>query len=303
MNSYTPLDIDKFRSEHPDTQKDAPNPSSDLHMGGFPPRSNRFPLFAIFFLAITFFVTLIIVSKFAQSPNIQKTEAEQPKPVRKVLKIFAGTDATFPPMESINANKEIVGYDVELGQKLANEMNASIEFVNVPWDQIFTSLEQKKIDVIISSVSITEERKMKYIYSDPYLNAGQVVITKKNNTIIKSPRDLAGKKVGVQKGTTNEQEAAKYTSDKLVIRYEDFIGAARDLLDDKVDAIFSDLPGAKGIITSNSELKIASDPFTEEFYGILFRKDETELRDNINTALTSLRQKGILNNLKEKYLN
>lgn len=303
MNSYTPLDIDKFRAEHPDSQNGSLPPSNNYHMGGSPPRSSRFPLFAIFFLAITFFATLITVSKFAQSPNIQKTEAETPKPVRTVYKIFAGTDGTYPPMEFENENKELVGYDIELGQKLAKELHGTIEFVNIPWDEIFNALEQRKIDIIISSVTITDERKQKYIYSDPYLNAGQVVITKKSNSVIKSPEDLAGKKVGVQKGTTNEEEAAKYTSDTLVIRYDDFIDATKDLQDDKVDAIFSDLPNAKGIVTANSELKIASDPFTEEYYGILLRKDEIELRDNINTALNSLRQKGVLNNLKEKYLN
>lgn len=287
MNSYTPLDIDKFRAEHQDTPK----------------ASSHFSLLAVLFLSITLLITLFTVTQVRQNSYIRNTEAEQPQPVRKVYKIVVGTDATYPPMESENENKEIVGYDIELGQQLATEMNASIEFVNYSWDDIFTALDQRKIDIIISSVTITEERKMKYIYSDPYLNAGQVVITKKTNTVIKSPQDLVGKKVGVQKGTTNEQEAAKYTSDELVIRYDDFIDATKDILDDKVDALISDLPAAKGIITNNPELKISSDPFTEEYYGILLRTDETKLRDNFNVALNSLRQKGILNNLKEKYLN
>ncbi len=303
MNSYTPLDIDKFRARFNSADGASSSPQINSDFTGNNDSSNRFPFLAILIVAVTFLVSLIAINQFAKNPNIRKTEAEQPQPVKKILKFYAGTDATFPPMEYEDENKQIIGYDIELGQELASEMNAEIEYVNIPWDELFTSLEERKIDMVIAAVTITDERKQKYIFSDPYLNAGQVVITKKTDTEIKSPQDLSGKKVGVQKGTTNEEEAAKYTSDNLVIRYDDFIDAGKDLIAGKVDAIFSDLQGAKGIITTNPELKIASDPFTEEYYGIVFRPDQTELRDQINTALTSLRQKGILNNLKERYLN
>ncbi len=302
MNSYTPLDIDKLQAHYANTASDSSMPSMNS-AGGTSPKASRFPLFAIFIVAATFIATLVTVTKFASNPNVRKSEAAAPTPVRTVIKILAGTDATFSPMEYIDERKEIVGYDIELGKKMSEELNADIEFVNIPWDGLFTALEQKKIDMVIAGVTITDERKQKYIFSDPYLNAGQVVITKKSDTDIKSPLDLKGKKVGVQKGTTNEEEAAKYTSDTMVMRYDDFILAAKDLMEGKVDAVFSDLPAAKGIITDNPGLKIASDPFTEEYYGIVLRKDQVELRNKINTAITSLRQKGILNNLKEKYLN
>ncbi len=302
MNSYTPLDIDKFRAEH-QFQSDGTTPEVNFVPPPSPPKSSRFPLFAMLALTAVFFTTLVYMNQISQQTKIQQTDAYQPQPVKKIITLSVGTDGTFPPMEFENENKELIGYDIELGKELANEMGVNIQFTNISWDEIFNSLEDRKIDLIISSVTITDERKMKFDFSDPYLNAGQVIITKKTNEDIKSPLDLKDKKVGVQKGTTNELEAAKYTADTNVIRYDDFLVATKDLIEGKVDAILSDLPGAKGIVTSSPELKISSDPFTEEYYGILFRKDQTELRAKVNQALTSLRQKGILNNLKEKYLD
>lgn len=301
MNSYTPLDVEKFRAEH---QSSSGESTSDSVSSTAPPsRSFHSTFFGLFMLGVVFFSSVLYINQLTKPGSIRQTDAYIPPPPKKVITLLAGSDATFPPMEYETANKELEGYDIELGNKIAEEMQVNIKFTNVPWDEIFTSLEQRKIDLVISSVTITDERKEKYEFSDPYLNAGQVIITKKDNTSINSPNDLRGKKVGVQKGTTNEQEAAKYTSDESVIRYDDFLSATEDLISGEVDAILSDLPGAKGIVTSNSELKISSDPFTEEYYGILFRKDQLELRTQVNEALTSLRQKGILNNLKEKYLD
>lgn len=293
--NYTPLDVDKFRAQYNTTPP--AEPPTPVH------RNFHFPLIAVFIVAVTFLASIFTVTRFIQNPNVQRTEAEQPKPVPKVIRLVAATDATFSPMEYKNDKGEMVGYDIEFGQKLADEMGVEISFVHITWDDIFKSLEDNKVDMVIASVTITDDRKKQYLFSDPYLNAGQVVITRKTDTNIKSPYDLSGKKIGVQKNTTNEDEAKKYTSPSLVQTYENFVEASKDLSDAKVDAIFCDLPAAKGIITDNPDLKVSSDPFTDEYYGIVFRKDQTALQEKINAAITSLRQKGILYNLKEKYLN
>ncbi len=293
--NYTPLDVDKFRAQYNTTPP--VEPPTPVH------RNFHFPLIAVFIVAITFLASIFTVTRFIQNPNVQRTEAEQPKPAPKVIRLVAATDATFSPMEYKNDKGEMVGYDIEFGQKLADEMGVEISFVHITWDDIFKSLEDNKVDMVIASVTITDDRKKQYLFSDPYLNAGQVVITRKTDTNIKSPYDLSGKKIGVQENTTNEDEAKKYTSPSLVQTYENFVEASKDLSDGKVDAIFCDLPAAKGIITDNPDLKVSSDPFTDEYYGIVFRKDQTALQEKINAAITSLRQKGILYNLKEKYLN
>ena len=138
--------------------------------------------------------------------------------------------------------------------------------------------------------------------SESYLNAGQVIITRKDEASVKFTTDLAGKKITVQKETTNEEQALLYTQKELVLTYEDFIDATKALLSGEADAIFSDLTNAKGIIDENPTLKIVSDPFTSDFYGIVFRKGEGELVTKINNILDSLRQRGVSVYLKQKWL-
>lgn len=214
--------------------------------------------------------------------------------------IIIGSDTTYPPMEYVDDKGEIVGFTIDLGNEIAKEMEVTPEVKSIVWDDIFTALENKQIDMIMSSVSITEERKKKYEFSDPYLNAGQVIITNKTNTTITKPADLTGKKVGAQEATTSLAEAEKYST--AAVSYPDPEAAIADLLAGKLDAVIADLPAAKGFTDEHQALKIASDPFTSEYFGIVFRKGDTKLRNHVNEILAQLQQKGILADLKEKWL-
>ena len=183
-----------------------------------------------------------------------------------------------------------MGYDIDLGKRIGEELGASVSFKDITWEELFAALERREIDMIMSSVTITDERKKLYDFSDSYLNAGQVIITQRKTTIT-SVNDLKGKKIAVQQGTTNEEEAVKLTSTDLVIRYPDFVQATQALLTGSVDAILSDLPGAKGIVLEHPTLKITSDPLTNEYYGIVFRKGDQN-RKFINDALSVLKMQG-----------
>ncbi len=216
--------------------------------------------------------------------------------------IVIGSDATFPPMESINDQNEIVGFDADLGKAIGKEMGIPVEVKNIPWDTIFTSLEEKNIDMIMSSVSITEERKKKYAFSDPYLNAGQVILIRKENTKVTSPVDLKGLKVGAQEATTSLEQAQKYAS-STAVSYPDPKKAVADLVSGKIDAVVADLPAAKGYKDANATLKICCDPFTSEYYGIVFRKDDEDLKNHVNQILKELEQKGVIADLKAKWLD
>lgn len=215
--------------------------------------------------------------------------------------VIVGTDPTYPPMEYIEDGK-MTGYDIDIAVHVLNELGMRSEFKNILFDDLFSALEQKQIDMIISTVTINEERKQKYDFSDPYLNAGQVIITRKDTADIVSTADLNGKKIGVQTGTTIETEALKYTEDQLVVRYTDFDETIQALINGDVHAIFTDLPNAKGLVLQNPELKIASDPFTDDYYGIVFRKGDPLVK-RVNSALESLRIKGVLADLKQKWLD
>ncbi|HZE87670.1 MAG TPA: transporter substrate-binding domain-containing protein [Methylomirabilota bacterium] len=258
----------------------------------------------IILLVFSFFCGLLIAAWYFQTQLQKDTTPKQATqtPAISSKTIVIGTDATFPPMEYTNKEGGLVGYDIDLGYRIANELGAKVEFKNIRWDDLFKALNNKQVAMIISSVTITDERKKLYDFSDSYLNAGQVVITSKENTTITSVESLKGKKIAVQHGTTNEQEALKHTSPNLVIQYPDFVQATKALVDGKVDAILSDLPGAKGIVTTNPTLKIATDPFTNEYYGVVFRKGDPNIK-KINDILTLLQTKGVLTDLKQKWLD
>lgn len=217
-------------------------------------------------------------------------------------KLIIGTDATFAPMEFADDSGQLVGYDIDLATRITEKLKVTPEFKQILFDDFIKILNNKEVDVVISSVTITDERKQLVDFSDQYLSAGQVIITRGDETSIKTTADLSGRKIAVQKGTTNEQQAFEFTKDELVLSFDDYIGATTALLNGEADAIFSDLTGAKGIIDQNPTLKIASEPFTNEQYGIVFRKGEEDLVAEVNSILNSLRQQGILVFLKQKWL-
>ncbi len=275
-----------------------PPPVSSQH------KSNYSTAFVIIFLICAFLSGLILAMVFFQN-ELQKLNAAKPSAssTSSISKtVIVGTDATAPPMESVNKQGGLIGYDIDLGYRLANEMGVKAEFKNIPWDNIFQALLDKKIDMIISSVTITDERKQKYAFSDSYINAGQVIVSRKDHPY-KTTAELMGKKLSVQKGTTDEKEALTLTNPNLVVSFSDFVDATKALANGQVDAMISDLTFAKGFISEYDNLKITSDPFTNEYYGVVMRKENKDLLKKVNDALNILQVNGVLTDLKQKWLN
>lgn len=270
-------------------------------------KNSLVPIIGVFVALIGIAVgSLLVTQKTGQ--QLEKSIASTPPTSPHLTEMASrgtiriGTDATYPPMEYLDKNNNLVGYDIDLGEKIAEKLNLKAEFVNISWDGLFSALDEGKVDMVLSSITITEDRKIKYDFSEPYLDAGQVIITGNSNTTITTTADLLNLKVGVQKMTTNETEALKYTANEMVIRFDSFLEATNALKDGTVDAIITDLPNAKDTVNNNPELKIASEPFTQELYGIEFRKDDQAVVSTVNTALETLRQQGVLDFLKSKWL-
>ena len=122
--------------------------------------------------------------------------------------LIAAANPTWPPMEFLDENKNIIGYDRDIIAAIAEEIGMKSEFRNIAWDGIFASLESGQANVIASCVTITDKRKKAYVFSDPYYEVHQAVVVAKDSAI-KKPEDLKGKKVGVQIGTTSRKEGYK----------------------------------------------------------------------------------------------
>jgi len=216
-------------------------------------------------------------------------------------KLLVAAEATYEPMEYLDENGEMVGFDMDLARGIANSLGVAVEFVNTPWDDIFTNLNAKQYDMIVSSVTILPERLKDMSFSDPYFNAGQTMIVTKTNTSIKSPQDLVGKKVGLQKGTTSEPVVITYAGEDAIVDYNDYGPAPQDLRDGKIDVIVIDYPAGLGIIGSNEDLKMVGDPFTQEFYGVAIRKEDTALISFVNKTIRTMKQDGSLKTIEDKW--
>lgn len=214
-----------------------------------------------------------------------------------------GTDATYPPFESVDKDGKIVGFDIDVGNEVARRMGLKAEFINTAWDGIFMALNAKHFDVIISSVSITEKRQEAYDFSTPYKDSSQIVVVRKDNRDIKSKADLRGKKVGVQIGTTSEKEAKKVGGVGEVKSYSTFTEPFMELSFERIDAVIVNSAVANVFIGRYPEkFKTTGEPFLHKEQGIVIRKGERELKEAIDKVIKQMIEDGWLPKLRQKYM-
>ena len=235
----------------------------------------------------------------------QPTAAPQ-QPAAKAKYVIA-TDAAFPPMEFVDENKNIVGFDIDLMNAIAKVMGFEVEFKNTAWDGIFAGLESGDYDAILSSVTITDERKAKYDFSDPYINAGQAVVVRADETAIQSHKDLPGKKVGAQIGTTGALAVQKIQGVTLK-EYDTIDLALLDLVSGNLDAVVVDTPVAADYALASEQfkgkLKIVGEPFTDEWYGLVVRKGENaDLLKAFNEGLKKIKADGTYDKIYAKWIS
>jgi polar amino acid transport system substrate-binding protein len=222
-------------------------------------------------------------------------------------KFTFGSDATFPPMEFVDAStKNVVGFDVDMINAIGKISGFQASVKSTAWDGIFAGLAAGDYDGVLSSVTITDERKATMDFSTPYLNAGQVIIVPKTTKNVSKPSDLSGLTVGVQISTTGDIAVAKIPGIKEKKTYDDIGLAVEDLSIGRLDAVVVDSPTAAGYVLQNdkykAKLQIVGVPFTEEYYGVAVKKDNKELLDLINDGLAVIMKDGTLDTLKKKWL-
>ena len=219
------------------------------------------------------------------------------------LKVRIATDATWPPFEYVDEQTmEIVGFDIDLINAIADEAGLDIEIINVSWDPLLAGMAQCQYDAAISAMTITEERKEAMLFSNPYFEAGQLVTVQYGNTDIASKEDLGGKTVGAQIGTTGSFEVEKIAGATLKT-YDDIGLAMQDLMNGQIDAVISDNPLAMGYANANPDkLKTVGAVFTSEYYGIAVCKTEPEILDKINEGLAKVKADGLIDELILQWL-
>ena len=220
-------------------------------------------------------------------------------------KIVIATDATWPPMEMVNESKEIVGFDIDLMNAAAKEGKFAVEFRNTAWDGIFAGLEAGEYDAVMSSVTITDERKQTMDFSVPYINAGQILVVRKELEGVELLEQLKGKNVGSQIGTTGAFEVEKAAG--VTLKTYDEIGLAfEDLANGRIEAVVCDTPVAAQFALQNEnykgKLKIVGQPFTEEYYGVAVKKGNSKVLEAINKGLEKVLKTDAYAQIEAKWL-
>ena len=219
--------------------------------------------------------------------------------------IKVATDATWPPMEMLDAKKQIVGYDIDFLNAVAKETGLAVEFKNTAWDGIFAGLDTGKYDAVISSVTITDERKAKYDFTDAYTSIGQILVVPKTDKTSKTIADLKGKKVGSQIGTTGAMEVKKVAG--VESKTYDEIGLAfEDMATGRISGVVCDEPVAAHFALKKKEykekFKIVGKAFTKEGYGIVVKKGNKELVDQLNKGIKAVKAKKLDTRIHTKWV-
>jgi len=217
--------------------------------------------------------------------------------------IRVGADTAFPPFEFVDEKTgAYTGFDMELIRAIGEVMGVEVEIVNTVFDGLIPALLLGEFDVIISAMTITEERAQTVAFSDPYFVTGLVIATRPDETSIQSTEDLKGKTVAVQMGSTGHFAAADLPGVGRVDPYQFVDQAMTAVIIGAADAaILDELVAIEYMRAHPDAIKVVGGPFTTEEYGIAVRPQETELLAKINAALAELRASGRYDELYDKW--
>ncbi|MDE1548380.1 amino acid ABC transporter substrate-binding protein [Jeotgalibaca caeni] len=211
-----------------------------------------------------------------------------------------GIDETFAPMSFRNNEGDIVGFDVDLAEEVGEMMGVTFTFQPIDWVMKETELNAGNIDLIWNGYSITEERKEKVAFTDPYLDNKQIIVTLADSDI-ETKADLAGKVVATQQGSAtldalnaDETGVVEEFDGGEPILYPTFTDVFNDLDSGRSEAIVVDEVLGRYIMKQKGQenYKVLEENFGEEEYGVGVRKDDTELLDNLNESLDELKKNG-----------
>lgn len=216
--------------------------------------------------------------------------------------LVAGLDDTFAPMGYRDENNKLLGFDIDMGEEIAKRLGVKIEWQPTQWDGVILALDSKRFDVIISGMTVTDERKQSINFSTPYVNDGLVMVVKKGTTGFNTVADLKDKVVGTQAGSSGEEAVKKMEGLKDTKLYKTFPDAFNDLQVGRIPVVVVDAMTAGHYLSKRADtFEVVGEQLTKEPMAIGIRKADTELKAAIDQALAEMQKDGTLTKISMKW--
>lgn len=224
--------------------------------------------------------------------------------VKRRGKLIAGVKTDYPPLGFVDKKGVNKGFDIDIAKALSKELfgnEEAVEFVPVTSGNRIALLTSRKIDIIVATLTITEERKKQVDFSTPYFITGQLILVQRDSKITKY-QDLAGKKVATIRGSTGDIAVGELVPTAERIKFERNFEALQALKEHRVEAFVQDYILLFNLLQKNSGLRMAGyEPFRPGLYGLAVRKGDKEWLGFINATLLKMRETGEYERLLEKW--
>lgn len=258
------------------------------------------------------FVTLAITSVLAVSvlagcgtATENKEQAGQGQAAAPAKKLVMGTSADYPPYEfhdTSSGKDEIKGFDIDIANYIAKEVGFELEIKDSDFSGLIPALQSKRVDFVISGMTPTEERKKSVDFSDLYYEAKNTIVAPKGSNL-KTPESLAGKKVGVQLGSIQENAAKdmQKTIQMEVVPLNKIGDMIQEIKSHRIDAAIIEDTVAKGYVTSNPDIEFNTIPDSGENGSAIAFPKGSEHVEEFNKAIKKLKDSGELDKLIKKW--
>lgn len=214
-----------------------------------------------------------------------------------------GLDDAFPPMGFRTDDGKLVGFDIDAAEEAGRRLGIKIVWQPTAWEGVINSLNSNKFDAIWNGMTITDERAQQVLFTKPYMMDGQIALVRMNEAGVKELKDLGGKQIGVQAGSSAVEAAKSLPVAPAAVReYDDNPKAFLDLESGRLDAIVVDnLSGLYFTAAQPGKFKSLPGFISKEPFGVAFRMNDVALRDQIQGAIDAMIKDGTLGKISTKW--
>lgn len=233
------------------------------------------------------------------------------KVLNKIYKsgvLRVGTSGTQPPFSMKAKDGQLMGYEVELAKLLSEAMNLKIKFVQKPFSELLVALDNDEVDIVMSGMTITPERNVKYTFVGPYIVSGKSILVKATRLAALDEMGEINRSsisVAALKGSTSQAFVEKNAPKVKLVTTMDYDAAVKMILEDKVDILVADYPVCVVSILRNQEAGLATleSPLTMEPIGIALTPEAFQLHNLLDNYLKALQMSGILESLEKRWFD